>query len=58
MEKKQRTTIWLSPDVMNSLDDIKSKAKVNSLNRQYSFTNSNINFTNPFLGENGKLYKL
>mgnify|MGYP006968303280 CR=1 FL=1 len=37
MEKIQRTTIWLSPDVMNSLDDIKSKAKVNSLNRQYSF---------------------
>ena len=30
MEKIQRTTIWLSPDVMNSLDDMKSKEKCKS----------------------------
>lgn len=27
MEKKQRTTIWMLPNIMNSLDDMKSKAK-------------------------------
>ena len=30
MEKKQRTTIWLSPNIMNSLDDMKSKANCKS----------------------------
>lgn len=30
MEKKQRTTIWLSPHIMNSLDDMKSKANCKS----------------------------
>ncbi|WP_279153723.1 ribbon-helix-helix protein, CopG family [Thomasclavelia cocleata] len=30
MEKIQRTTIWLSPNIMNSLDDMKSKANCKS----------------------------
>ena len=30
MEKKQRTTIWLSPNIMKSLDDMKSKANCKS----------------------------
>jgi metal-responsive CopG/Arc/MetJ family transcriptional regulator len=30
MEKIQRSTIWLSPNIMNSLDDMKSKANCKS----------------------------
>ena len=30
MEKKQRTTIWLSPNIMNSLNDMRSKANCKS----------------------------
>ena len=30
MEKIQRTTIWLSQNIMNSLDDMKSKANCKS----------------------------
>ena len=30
MEKIQRTTIWLSPNIMNSLDYMKSKANCKS----------------------------